>query len=249
MRRLFGSGLVLVVGAALGAAPTAGAIGLPLPLPVVTNLVSSVTSAVAPSQPTAPPAPPEAAPGNPVTDVTSAVGSAVSKVAPVCGATTPVFAPWHDQSGYYFARNGGFESGSAAWTLTGPASVVRGNEPFGLARDGGTHSLQLGAGAGASSATCYGSTYPAIRFLAIAVSGKPVVHVRIASYGPLGLLSTLDGGTFAPASSWAPSPKLSTLFSALSAPLAASSMKIQLSVTGGTVRIDDLFVDPFLTKS
>src|SRR6478672_4616522 len=41
-----------------------------------------------------------------------------------CGVTAPVFLPWGDYSGYYFAPNGGFESGSSNWTLSGGAAVV-----------------------------------------------------------------------------------------------------------------------------
>jgi hypothetical protein len=257
MRRIFGLGLALAASAALTVVPAAGARGLPLPLPIVTTLVSTVTSAITPPPVATAPAPtaptPTPATDNPVTTIVSAVTapvtSVVAKVDPSCGATATVFSAWHDASDYYLARNGGFESGGAAWTLSGSAAVVAGNEPFDVAHDRGTHALQLGAGASASSSACYGLTYPAIRFLAAATSGRPVVHVRIVSYGPLGLLSTLDGGTFAPRATWQPSPKLSTLFSAVTAPLAASSMRIQISVTGGTVRIDDLYVDPFLTKS
>lgn len=251
MRRILLVDLALGASVALAIAAPAGAVGLPLPLPIVTTLVSTVTSAVTP--PPAAPTPGGSSTSNPVTNVTSTVTapitSLVSKVDPACGAVAPVFAGWQDASGYYLARNGGFESGTAAWTLSGAAAVVAGNEPFGLAHDRGTHALQLGPGSSASSSACYGLTYPAIRFVAVAASGHPVVHVRIASYGPLGLLSALDGGTFAPRGSWQPSPKLSTLFSAVTAPVAATSMRIQVSVTGGTARIDDLYVDPFLTKS
>jgi hypothetical protein len=252
MRRLFVLGLALTASGALTAVPTAGAAGLPIPLPIVTTLVQTLTSAITPPPP-ATPVPGGTTTGNPVTNVvstvTAPVTSAVAKVDPSCGATTAVFSPWHDVSDYYLAHDGGFESGSAGWTLSGRAAVVGGNEPFGLAHDHGSHALQLGAGASASSSACYGLTYPAIRFVALGSSGRPVVHVRISSFGPLGLLSTLDGGTFTPGGSWQPSPKLSTLFSAVTAPLAASSMRIQISVTGGTARIEDLYVDPFLTKS
>jgi hypothetical protein len=253
MRRIFCLGLALAATAALTGVPTAGAAGLPLPLPlpIVTTLVTTVTSALTPPSASTPA--PGGSTSNPVTSivspVTAPVTSVVAKVDPSCGATAPVFSAWRDGSDYYLARNGGFENGSAAWTLAGRAAVVAGNEPFGLAHDHGAHALQLGPGASASSTACYGLTYPAIRFVAVAAGGRPVVHVRIASYGPLGLLSTLDGGTFAPGGSWQPSPKLSTLFSAVTAPLAATSMRIQISVTGGTARFDDLYVDPFLTKS
>src|SRR3954468_18885425 len=86
-----------------------------------------------------------------------------------CGATAPVFAPWGDwatyyfapnggvESGsprwavkrggggaaYYFAPNGGVESGSTGWTISGGAAVVaQNNEPWFLAGFG-SHALEL----------------------------------------------------------------------------------------------------------
>lgn len=167
---------------------------------------------------------------------------------PSCGATSQVFRPWADLSPYYFASNGGFENGAAGWSLAGAASVVSGNDPYKLSGSG-SHSLRLGQGATASISVCYGLTYPAIRFVAAGAGGPAVVHVRIVSRSLLGVLSTLDGGTFSVPAGWQAAPKLSTLFSAVTAPVAASSMTIQISVESGSAYIDDLFVDPLFTKA
>jgi hypothetical protein len=59
----------------------------------------------------------------------------------------------------------------------------------------------------------------------------------------------LDGGTFTADEGWDPSPKVSTLFSALGAPLGSKTMQLQFTVESGTAQIDDLFVDPFLVRS
>ncbi len=164
-----------------------------------------------------------------------------------CGATTPVFASWGDRSGYYFAPNGGFESGSAGWSLAGGAAVVTGGDPWNLA--GGSHSLLVPTGGSASTTVCYGLTYPAIRFVVAGNGGAATVHVRVIARGALGVLSVLDGGTFTASDGWAPSPKLSTLLSALGAPLGTKSLQLQFTVESGTASFDDLFVDPFLSKS
>ena len=161
-----------------------------------------------------------------------------------CGATNDVFAPWHDSAQYYFASNGGFESGSTNWSLAGGASVVSGNDAFYLS-GAGAHALELPAGAGAAISVCYGTTYPAVRFTA---SGSGRVHVRVVARSLLGVLSVLDGGSFSVNGSWDAAPKLSTLFSALAAPLGTKSMQLQISADSGTVYVDDLFVDPFLTR-
>jgi hypothetical protein len=64
----------------------------------------------------------------------------------------------------------------------------------------------------------------------------------------LGVLSVLDGGTFQVNQGWTPTPKISTLFSALAAPLGTKSMTLQFTVESGTAQIDDLFVDPLLSQ-
>ncbi len=157
-----------------------------------------------------------------------------------------MFAPWSDASDYYFAQNGGFENGSAGWALSGPASVVNGNDAFDLS-GAGSSSLQLGAGGTASINTCYGLLYPAVRFTATGVNGPATIHVRVIAHSLLGVLTVLDGGTFTVGDSWQPSPKLSTLLAALAAPLGTKSMTLQISVDSGTAQIDDLYVDPFLS--
>jgi hypothetical protein len=165
-----------------------------------------------------------------------------------CGATSPVFAPWGDWAAYYFAPNGGFESGSTGWTLGGGASVVtQDNEPWYLAGFG-SHALEIPTGGSAAINVCYGATYPGARFFSAGQGGPATIHVRIVSRGLLGVLSVLDGGTFKTSESWTPSPKISTLFSALAAPLGTKSMQLQFTVESGTAQIDDLFVDPLLSQ-
>lgn len=166
-----------------------------------------------------------------------------------CGVTTPVFAPWGDFATYYFAPNGGFENGSTGWTLSGGASVVaQQNEPWYLAGFG-SHALQLPTGGSASINVCYGVTYPAVRFFTAGMNGDATVHVRVVSRSLLGVLSVLDGGTFRADAGWDPSPKISTLFSALAAPLGTKTMQLQFTVESGTAQIDDVFVDPLLVRS
>jgi len=166
-----------------------------------------------------------------------------------CGSVSTVFAPWKDSSSYYFAGNGGFESGATGWSLSGRASVVSGsNDAFRLS-GAGSHALSLGTGSVASINVCYGLTYPAVRFVASGVNGSAVVHVRVFAKNILGVLSVLDGGRFTVTNGWAPAPKLSTLFSALIAPLGTKTMQLQISVESGTALVDDLYVDPFLSKS
>jgi hypothetical protein len=166
-----------------------------------------------------------------------------------CGLTAPVFAPWGDWSLYYFAPNGGFEYGSANWTLGGGAAVVSAdNEPWYLAGFG-SHALEIPTGGSASINVCYGVTYPAVRFFVAGQDGPARVHVRVVTRSLLGLLSVLDGGTFTADQGWNPSPKTSTLLSSLASLVGTKTMQLQFTVESGTAQIDDLFVDPYLTRS
>ena len=88
-----------------------------------------------------------------------------------------------------------------------------------------------------------------MRFVAGGVGGQATVHVRVVSESLLGILSTLDGGTFTVDSGWDAAPKLSTLFSALAAPLGTKSMQLIITSESGTAQIDDLYIDPFFMKS
>jgi len=166
-----------------------------------------------------------------------------------CGVTAPVFAPWGDFAGYYFAPNGGLESGSTGWTLGGGAAVVtQYNEPWYLSGFG-SRALQIPTGGSAAINVCYGLTYPGVRFFVAGENSTAVVHVRVVSHSLLGVLSILDGGTFKAGTGWAPSPKISTLFSALAAPVGTKTMQLQFTVESGTAQIDDVFVDPLLVRS
>ncbi len=163
-----------------------------------------------------------------------------------CGATAPVFAPW---SGYYFAPNGGFEQGSAGWALSrGAAVVTQSNEPWYLAGFG-SKALEIPQGGSAAINVCYGVTYPAVRFLVAGQDGPATVHVRIVAQSLLGVLSVLDGGTFTAGERWTPSPKTSTLFSAVSSLAGTKTMQLQFTVESGTAQIDDLFIDPLLAQT
>ena len=166
-----------------------------------------------------------------------------------CGATASVFAPWGDWSGYYFAPNGGFEQGSADWALSrGAAVITQDNEPWYLAGFG-SKALQIPQGGSAAIDVCYGVTYPAVRFFLAGQDGPATVHVRVVAQSLLGVLSVLDGGTFTAGERWMPSPKTSTLLSAVSSLTGTKSMQLQFTVESGTAQIDDLFIDPLLAQT
>lgn len=163
-----------------------------------------------------------------------------------CGSASPVFAAWGDSANYYFPANGGFESGANGWSLSGGASVVDGNEPFYLHNGDDSRSLLIPSGGSATTSVCFGVLYPALRFVVQGAGAR--VHVAVSAKNLLGIVSTLDGGTFTAGSSWAPSPKLSSLLSAVTSPLGSKSMQVTISVSGASAQVDDLYIDPFVLK-
>lgn len=164
-----------------------------------------------------------------------------------CGSTSAVFAPWGDDSQYYFTQNGGFEDGSAGWTLGGGAAVVSGNEPFYVHSASDSHSLLIPGGASATSPSlCFGLLYPGVRFFAMSPSGTATIHVRVIATGLLGALSVLDGGTATVGPNWSPTPTFATTLSQLDIPVGTKSIQLQITATGA-VQIDDIYIDPFVS--
>src|SRR4051794_8431688 len=79
--------------------------------------------------------------------------------------TAQRFLRWGDLGLYAPLPDSGFESG-AAWTLTGGAAVVSGNEPFFIGAPADAHSLSLPTGAAATSAPiCLSLGSPTLRLL------------------------------------------------------------------------------------
>ena len=95
-----------------------------------------------------------------------------------------VFAPWGDSYSYLLASNGGFESGSWGWSLSGGATVVSGNQPF---FGSGTRSLSLPSGSSAMSPTvCLGTQQLYIRMFGKDLNGTDSgLRVRVYFYGLL----------------------------------------------------------------
>jgi hypothetical protein len=178
------------------------------------------------------------------------LGNLVGNNCPTSGAQ--VFAPWSDYRSYYLAPNGGLESGSNGWSLSGGATVTNGNQPF---FGGGSHSLALPSGSRAlSPATCIGPSALSLRMFGSDAGGTDGgVRVRVLWYGLLNrLLGATDYNTFAGGSSWRPtdSVKSSGGFNLLLPLLGSTSARIELTAlgSGSKWRIDDLYVDPWASR-
>jgi hypothetical protein len=169
---------------------------------------------------------------------------------PSCGTTSYPFRPWGDGDAYCAFPNLGFESGKTSWTLTGNAAVVSGNEPWTVSGPG-THALQLGPGATATSSPLPVSLLdPWIRFFARSDGANGSLRVQVVFHGLLGNLTgllnvgTLSQKTYTGWQPTAPEPSL------LALPLFTSSAEVVLTSqqSSGSWQVDDVYLDPRVAK-
>ena len=157
--------------------------------------------------------------------------------------TTQPFRAWSDYAQYAEVPDGGFEAGASGWKLAGGAKVVAGNEPFYLRSAGDRWSLSMPAGSTATSPPmCISLLSSKMRF--VAGGSKGSVKVQVLYRGLLSsVLGVFDGGTVTSNGTWAPSPEISMLGGVL--PLLTQSVQFRLVATSGSVRVDDVYLDPW----
>jgi len=164
-------------------------------------------------------------------------------------ASTQAFAPFGDSSYYARLYNGGFESGSTGWYLSGGARVVSGNEPYYLSGSrSDSRSLYLPAGSSAYSSTvCFALGDWHLRFMAKRLSSSGGLHVQVVVPSLFGLLTILDGGTVYGNSSWAPSPRMELLLCNVTSLLGTNAVAFRFTPvgSGSSYQIDDAYLDPF----
>ena len=180
----------------------------------------------------------------------SASAGILVKSAPDCSPkpASQVFARWGDSSQYNLAPGGSFEAGAAAWSLSGRASIVSGNEPWKVAGAGHTRSLKLPPGASATSPTiCVGLEHPTIRFFAKNNSALlSTLSVEVITETSLGLTLPVPVGVMLPSGQWKPSPKFLVVANLLPL-LPGEHTPVRFRVTSigtGTWSVDDFYVDP-----
>jgi hypothetical protein len=150
-----------------------------------------------------------------------------------------VFQPWVDPSNYELAPGGDFERGSAPWTLSGGARLVRGGEPFAVTGTLGSTALSLPAGATAvSPSTCVTAAYPDLRFF---IAGSGTVQVSVI-YGN----TVIPAGTVPAGGDWAPGP-IAVTGSAVAGAENGGTAQVSIALTAlsGNPLIDDVYIDPW----
>jgi hypothetical protein len=174
------------------------------------------------------------------------------------GDTTQAFAPWNDFAPYWYAPNGGFEAGSAGWTLAGGARVVPGNSTLFNHAPGERYSLSLPRGSSATSPPmCVALFSSKMRFFA-ANLGSPSskLKVQVIYNGGVGgllsfvtkLLKLSDVGYVSAGSAWQPSTPVGMLSGAL--PLLTASVQFRFTPADsyGSWLVDDVYLDPLMHR-
>jgi hypothetical protein len=168
--------------------------------------------------------------------------------------TSRAFQPWGDGANYAYAPNGGFESGTSGWAVSGGARVVAGNQTFFTHGPGERYSLSLPGGSSATSpAMCIGLLSSKMRFfVANAGSSSSRLKVQVIyNGGTSGLLSAVtkglgvsDVGYVTAGGAWQPSPAIAMLSGNL--PLLTQSVQFRFTPADrkGSWLIDDVYLDP-----
>jgi hypothetical protein len=171
--------------------------------------------------------------------------------AQACSYTGAVqtFKPWGDVHSYVLAPEGGFETGTAGWTLEGGAATVAGNESYVVNSTTDSHSLALPAGSAVvSPPLCMSLETPVIRMFA-RNTGDPSSKLKVEETYSLGVVHTAAVYTVTAGKTWAPTQELSTM--ATLAPLLGTivpgAIRVRVSPldSKGQWQIDDFYVDPF----
>jgi len=170
-----------------------------------------------------------------------------------CDATeTQPFLPWLDAAQYVLAPGGAIDTDNGTWQLSGGAAVVPGNEPYFVHDVTDDESLSLPSGSAAvTSGFCMRLVDPTIRFFALN-SGSPLATLRVEVLFRDGLGAVLGRATIATltaSAEWEPTATILVLANA-TVPLGTRSVQFRFTPNGtrGAWQIDDLYVDPFLSR-
>jgi hypothetical protein len=170
-----------------------------------------------------------------------------------CDATaTQPFLPWLDPAHYMLVPGGTFETGTNTWQLSGGAAIVPGNEPYLVHDRADDESLSLPPGSAAvTSGVCLQLADPTIRFFAVN-RGSPLATLEVDVLFRDGLGALLGHATVAilPGfAAWQPTPPILALANA-TVPLGTRWVQFRFAPIGpgGAWQIDDLYVDPWLSR-
>jgi hypothetical protein len=177
----------------------------------------------------------------------AASAGALVASAPDCDkqALSQPFTPWADVASYTLNDGGAFEDRAKGWQLSG-AEITPGNEPFYVTDARDSRSLSIADGGSAVSAPiCVGVEHPDIRFFAKAGGTLASVNVEVLFETAGGDVVSAPIGT-ASGTRWAPTAPMPIVANLLTLmPGDHTPVAFRFSARGGSVQIDDLYVDPY----
>jgi len=161
------------------------------------------------------------------------------------------FSTFGDQAWYTQVPGGSFERGSQAWTLTGGAKIVSGNESWFVRSKKDSLSLSIPAGGTATSPSmCVGLSEPTLRYFAkqagslLGLTGAMSVEVLTeTSLGDIVAAPLLPGALTTSWTASAPTPVVANLLPLL--PDQKTAVAFRFRADTGNWGIDDVYVDPY----
>ena len=167
--------------------------------------------------------------------------------------TTKAFQAFGDTNDYSLAPDGGFESGTAGWSLSGGSGDRRQRVLRGARAPSDSKSLAINAtGTAVSPAFCVGIEHPTFRFFARRTSGTwGVLNVKLRWQGRRGATNETVGrlGRATGDTAWRPHRRSIALSTVLRLWNGDQSASVQIVFDpedyGGSWAIDDVYVDPY----
>jgi hypothetical protein len=162
------------------------------------------------------------------------------------------FLPWLDPMYYTLAPNGGLESGSDGWNLSGDAAVVSGNETYQLGGATDSHSLSLPPSSSATTTPiCVTLLDPTLRLFVVNTGSlRSDLKVEALYTDAFGNSRAATVALLSGRRSWTATVPLPFQAQLTNPPLltdGTTSVAFRFTPVGtkGSWNIDDVFVDPF----
>jgi hypothetical protein len=160
------------------------------------------------------------------------------------------FLPWLDLNSYTPVPGGTFEAGAPAWTLSGNAAAVSGNETFNVNSATDSSSLALPDSSSATSPSmCVGIQNPTLRFFSRNTGSQlSTLRVDVLFEDARGNVHSAPIATVLGGSSWQPTvpyPIAVNLLPLLPGNETAVAFQFTPQGTGGNWQVDDIYVDPY----
>lgn len=168
-----------------------------------------------------------------------------SSIACTSRTNVKAFSKWSDANDYFLAPNGGFESTTVDWLLSGGATVVAGNQPYAA----GAKSLKVPFNGSAESHTmCVTRGENTIRlFVKDPHVNGAILHVEANVRSSTGAIAqtSFDVNSNVTTSTW--SPTMILTIPNLLGGTGTQDLTVKFTTRGSSATwyLDDVYVDPF----